>query len=134
MLKRIHVAVGVIVNDKKEVLLALRPVEIHQGGLWEFPGGKVEADETIQKALCRELQEELAITPTDYHPLIEIHHDYADKSVFLDVWWVNTFDGEPKGCEGQPIRWVAAEELGNYAFPEANQPILHAVQQALLKS
>lgn len=130
--KRIHVAVGVVLNSDDQVLLALRPEKAHQGGRWEFPGGKVEPDENVQQALCRELQEELGITPLKSRPLVEIHHDYSDKSVLLDVWWVDAFDGDPKGCEGQPLRWATAKELDDYEFPEANQAIIESVQQALL--
>ena len=131
-MKRIHVAVGVVLNQHNQVLLALRPAQAHQGGLWEFPGGKVEDNENVQQALCRELQEELGIISLEQRPLIEIRHDYHDKSVLLDVWWVDAFEGEPEGCEGQPLRWVAAEELNAYEFPKANQPIIESVQQALL--
>ena len=128
----VHVAVGVIVDTRRQVLLALRPESSHQGGLWEFPGGKVEAGETVQQALVRELQEELAIVPIAMRPLLEIRHDYPDKSVLLDVWWVDAFEGEPEGREGQPIRWVATELLSDYAFPAANQPIVNAVVRELL--
>jgi len=131
-LKRVHVAVGVILNKDNQVLLALRPEHAHQGGRWEFPGGKVEPDENVQQALYRELREELGITPLKSRSLIEIQHDYADKSVLLDVWWVDVFDGKPIGCEGQPLRWATAKELDDYQFPEANQAIIESVQQALL--
>jgi 8-oxo-dGTP diphosphatase len=127
VVKGVHVAVGVIRNQQQQILLALRPDDVHQGGLWEFPGGKVEPAETIQQALARELEEELGITPTQVQPLIEIHHDYPDKSVFLDVWWVDAFSGEPEGREGQPVRWVPIDELPAYDFPEANQPIVAAI-------
>lgn len=125
--KRVHVAVGVISNDQNQILIALRPDHVHQGGLWEFPGGKVESGETVQEALVRELAEELAIEATSFRALIDIEHDYVDKSVCLDVWWVDTFNGQPIGQEGQPVRWVAIENLSEYQFPEANQPIVDAI-------
>lgn len=128
--KRIHVAVGVIVNAAREVLIALRPDHVHQGGLWEFPGGKVEATEVVAQALSRELEEELAIVVTHSRPLIEIAHDYPDKQVLLDVWWVDAFQGEPRGSEGQSVRWVAVDQLSHYQFPEANAPIITAIQAA----
>lgn len=127
--KRIHVAAGVIVSKSGDILLALRPQTAHQGGLWEFPGGKVEAGEPVADALTRELQEELAITVTDCVPLIEVSHDYPDKSVLLDVWLVTKFDGEPVGNEGQTVRWVAPEQLASYEFPAANVPIVEAVEK-----
>jgi len=124
----VHITVGVIRDAEGSVLIALRPKSAHQGGLWEFPGGKVEMGESAQDALVRELQEELAIAPTQMSPLIQIRHDYVDKSVLLDVWEVTRFEGEACGNEGQPIRWVAAKALSDYDFPAANQPIIMAAQ------
>jgi 8-oxo-dGTP diphosphatase len=129
MKKRIHVAAGVILSPEGQILLALRPQKAHQGGLWEFPGGKVEASEVVEEALIRELQEELAITVTACEPLVEVSHDYSDKCVLLDVWIVSAFTGEPKGNEGQQVRWVNPERLADYDFPAANVPIVEAVQQ-----
>jgi 8-oxo-dGTP diphosphatase len=131
MIKRIHVVAAVILDAQKNILLARRPQDKHQGGLWEFPGGKVEADEAVAAALIRELQEELAITPLETAPLITVQHDYVDKSVLLDVWWVTTFDGQPHGCEGQPIEWVGVAQLDNYEFPEANIAIVDAIKKVL---
>ena len=92
-MKRIHVVAAVIRSEGK-ILLSKRLDHVHQGGKWEFPGGKVETDEAVTAALVRELQEELAITPTDFQPLIQIHHDYPDKHIFLDVW-VDTYCIKP---------------------------------------
>ncbi len=131
--KAVHVAVGVIV-DGTRILLAKRLEHSHQGGLWEFPGGKVEAGESVEQALSRELQEELAIRVVRAEPLLQVTHDYGDKSVMLDVWWVDRFEGEAEGCEGQTIAWVEAKSLGDYAFPAANQLIVEAVVQRLAKS
>lgn len=121
--KRVHVAVGVIQRDEN-ILIALRPDHIHMGGFWEFPGGKVDAGETVQQALVRELQEELAIVVTGFEPLMKIVHDYPDKSVCLDVWFVTNFAGEPKGVEGQEVRWVSKHDLASYDFPAANKAIV----------
>lgn len=129
--KRLHVAVGVIVNGEREILIALRPQSKHQGGLWEFPGGKVEARESVQTALDRELYEELGLRVLSCRPLIEISHDYPDRSVLLDVWWVEKFSGEPRGRENQPLQWVAADQLQRFDFPAANKPIVEAVAAAL---
>ena len=125
--KRVHVAVGVITNVDQQILIALRPVDVHQGGLWEFPGGKVEQGETVQQALRRELREELAIEADSFKPLLDLQHDYIDKSVRLDVWWVDDFIGSPVGHEGQSVRWVTRRELLDYDFPEANRPIVEAI-------
>lgn len=127
MKKHLHVAVGVIQNSRGQILIAKRAASAHQGGLWEFPGGKVDAGETLQQALKRELKEELAIEVCASEPLIQIRHDYPDKSVFLDVHKVTDFSGEPKGNEGQPVKWIDPSDLKSFEFPAANRPIIHAI-------
>lgn len=131
--KTIHVVAAVICDENSNILIAKRPIDVHQGGLWEFPGGKVERGEEAAQALVRELQEELGITATEFHPLIQIHHDYVDKTVFLDVWKVIRFVGEPigmdgAGAEGQPVQWVPSRELDQWPFPAANAAIVKAAQ------
>ena len=91
--ERVHVAVAAIVDEDSRVLLTRRHACAHQGGLWEFPGGKVEPQETIEQALARELNEELGIRPLRMRPLIRIAHDYSDKCVLLDTWRVDEFAG-----------------------------------------
>ena len=127
-MRRIHVIAAVIRDAQGRILIAKRPDHAHQGGLWEFPGGKLEADESRFDGLVRELREELGIRVTEARPLLDIRHDYPDKSVRLDVWLVTGFDGDAHGAEGQPVRWVAAAELDDYAFPAANAPIVRAAQ------
>ncbi len=128
MLKRVHVAAAVIRRADGQILLAKRADQQHQGGLWEFPGGKVEAGESVIAALHRELQEELGIGVSAARPLIKVRHDYADKQVLLDVWEVSGFSGEPHGAEGQPLAWVSPRQLPEYEFPAANQPIVQAAR------
>jgi len=123
-----HVVAAVIVNSANEILLSLRPAHVHQAGLWEFPGGKLEAGEDAWRALVRELGEELGIEPVNARPMIRIRHDYPDKSMFLDVWYVNAFNGQPRGREGQKINWVSRSELTQRKFPAANLPIVNAVR------
>jgi 8-oxo-dGTP diphosphatase len=123
----VHVAVGVIVDESGNILIAKRPDKTHQGGLWEFPGGKLEQDESLFDALRRELREELAIDITTTEPLIKIRHDYGDKIVLLDVHKVTHFAGRAHGNEGQPIQWIAPELLCDYEFPVANRPIITAI-------
>lgn len=126
----LHVAVGVLVRDDR-ILLAQRAAHQHQGGLWEFPGGKVEASETVQQALRRELHEELGleVEPAGLEALIDIRHSYPDRTVRLDVWWVRQFTGQAHGREGQPLAWVAVDELHRWSFPAANQAIVDAIQK-----
>lgn len=121
--KVVHVAVGVILKEQ-QVLLALRPDKLHQGGRWEFPGGKVEAGETTSEALARELKEEVDLDIAGSNPWFELQYAYPEKTVLLDIHLVQDFAGEAKGLEGQPVRWVPLSELNQYQFPDANQPIL----------
>nr|WP_286946655.1 Nudix family hydrolase [Pseudomonas sp. UBA6718] len=127
-MKRVHVAAAVIRGADGRVLIAKRPQDKHQGGLWEFPGGKVEEGEAVERALARELEEELGIRVEAARPLIQVHHDYPDKQVLLDVWEVSSFTGEPHGAEGQPLAWASERELLDYEFPAANQPIVAAAR------
>lgn len=124
----VHVAVGVVENTQGKVLIALRSPNQHQGDLWEFPGGKVEAGEPVAATLARELVEELGIVVLDSEPLIQITHSYPDKTVLLDVYKVRRFSGVAQGKEGQPLRWVKRDQLGDYSFPLANQGIVAALR------
>ena len=126
--KPIHVVAAAVFNDAGHVFIARRHEHAHQGGLWEFPGGKVEADETVREALDRELHEEIGIEVQQARPLIRVRYDYPDKSVLLDVWRVDSFHGEAHGREGQPCQWVGPEQLTDYDFPAANRPIIAAVR------
>ncbi len=127
-MKQVQVAVGVIINDHNEVLIALRANHQHQGGKWEFPGGKIEAGEPVEQALARELLEELGIEVHACNALMRIDHDYGDKQVSLLIRTVTDFSGQPHGREGQPLRWVPIDQLHHYPFPEANKPIVARIQ------
>ena len=122
---------GVVVDDKGRVLVALRPADKHQGGRWEFPGGKVEAGETVTAALARELEEEIGIAVAASVPLVVVEHDYGDKHVCLDVHLVTAYRGTATGREGQPLRWLAPSELDAAEFPAANAPIIEAIRERL---
>ena len=123
----LQVAVGVIKNSAGQILISLRNADLHQGGLWEFPGGKVEAGESIEQALRRELEEELGITALTIEPLITINHDYGDRHVQLNVCLVEQFSGSIKHSDNQACVWVAPDELSYYQFPDANKPIVTAI-------
>ena len=124
----IHVAAAVIANTRGEVLISRRPEQVHQGGLWEFPGGKLEPGETVYQGLQRELHEELGLEVQAARPLIRVPHQYPDKAVLLDVWQVTKFSGEAHGREGQPVRWVPVEQLVTFEVPAANRPIVSAAR------
>ncbi|MGB2741144.1 MAG: 8-oxo-dGTP diphosphatase MutT [Cognaticolwellia sp.] len=128
MSKTVHVAVGVIKQENK-FFLTKRLVDSHQGGKWEFPGGKVEENETVHQALYRELKEEVAIDILTCTVLMEIEHDYGDKKVLLEVFVVDNFDGEAKALEGQQSGWFTLAEFTTLNFPAANQAIIDKLQQ-----
>ncbi|MEM5504961.1 8-oxo-dGTP diphosphatase MutT [Shewanella frigidimarina] len=127
MQKRIHVAVGVIINQDKHILLAKRLGYLHQGGKWEFPGGKVETNETVTEALIRELKEEVNLDVSNSTPFMDISHDYPDKHVRLDIHLITEFSNQAKGMEQQQIEWVSIDRIAEYDFPEANKPIVEKI-------
>lgn len=123
----IHVAAAAIENEQGQILLARRANDTHQGGLWEFPGGKLDAGESVEQALLRELHEELGILATRYRPLIKVQHDYGDRQILLDVWLVTDYEGLPTGVEGQPLRWVERDELAGCQMPAADAPVIQSL-------
>lgn len=123
----VQVSVGVILNNNR-VLLAKRPESAHQGGLWEFPGGKQEQDENSLTALQREFEEELGLVIHDARPFIKLHYDYPDKSVVLNVWLIREWSGIPSGREGQSVIWAELSRLDEFEFPAANRMLVKAVQ------
>jgi 8-oxo-dGTP diphosphatase len=124
----LQVAVGVVKNPEGKILISLRHAALHQGGLWEFPGGKIEPFETVESALARELKEELNIDVIAASPLITIRYRYPDRFVQLNVFLVEEFSGEIKSLEGQQFKWVEPHELDHYQFPAANRPIIAAAR------
>jgi 8-oxo-dGTP diphosphatase len=122
-MKIVEVAVGVIKQDNK-IYISKRANDLHQGGKWEFPGGKREANETIEQALARELLEEIGIQVTKQSKFMLIEHDYGDKKVRLDVRLVEGFDGEASHQEGQQSQWVDIDDLSKFTFPAANKVII----------
>jgi 8-oxo-dGTP diphosphatase len=124
--QRVRVAVGVIYRNG-HYYVSKRASHLHQGGKWEFPGGKIEPDETEFAALNRELAEEVGIHVKAARELLTIEHNYPDKQVRLFVYLVEDFEGEPRQQEGQQAEWVALNQLRTLSFPEANQAILDAL-------
>lgn len=127
MTKQVHVAVGVIYQNEG-FFLTKRHEAAHQGGKWEFPGGKVESEETVAQALARELNEEVGIDILACQPLITIEHDYGDKKVCLEVFLVDNFQGEPTAQEGQVEGWFSLSELSELDFPAANVAIVEKLK------
>lgn len=123
----LDVAIAVIRDPGGACLVARRPQDRPQGGRWEFPGGKVAPGESPARALARELEEELGILPRRAAPLITVAHDYPEGCVRLHVFTVHGYAGSPRGREGQPLRWMAVQDLPGLEFPDANRPILRAL-------
>lgn len=125
----LHVVVGVLMNEKNEVLIALRPPHVTQPGVWEFPGGKVEANESLEHALIREFQEEIGITIVDSTFFLEVQKEFPEKNrlLILHAFYIHAFDGVPHGRENQEIRWAPIDTLNNYIFPKANAKIVQAL-------
>ena len=122
-----HVAAAAVTDDRGRILITRRADHVHQGGLWEFPGGKVEPGEATTEALYRELREELGIRVSSSQPLIRVLHHYPERSVLLDVHRVEVYEGVVEGREGQPWRWVPPQALKDHAFPAADRPIIMAL-------
>ncbi len=123
----IEVAAGVLIDPGSRVLLLQRLPGKHLAGLWEFPGGKLEAGEDARAALVRELGEEIGIVVEACQPLMVVPWDYPEKSVCLHVFRVTRWRGAPAPREGNPLRWIALADLDPEAMPAADRPIVAAL-------
>ncbi|HVJ62097.1 MAG TPA: Nudix family hydrolase [Tahibacter sp.] len=123
----IHVVAAALVDAEGRVLLAQRPPGKHLAGYWEFPGGKVEPDESPLAALRREIREEIGVDVGDAQRLIAIPWRYPGKTILLDVYRVDEFHGVPHSCEGQPLKWVPLTSLDPDEMPAADHPVIHAL-------
>ena len=99
-------------------------------GLWEFPGGKIHADETARIALKRELLEEIGIEVTAVEPLMKLTHEYSDRTVELEFFDVTDWRGEPAGLEGQSLRWVDISELNSDELLPADAPVVSVLKNS----
>lgn len=124
MQKQLSVAVGIIRNAEQRFFIARRPDGVHMAGMWEFPGGKVEEDETSEQALIRELREETGIEASNPTPLGEKSFATSERIITLHFFLVESWQGEPYGREGQASRWVSVDELKEDEFPPANAEMI----------
>jgi 8-oxo-dGTP diphosphatase len=120
----VRVVAGAILRADGCVLIAQRPPGKWQAGRWEFPGGKIEPREEALAALERELREELAIEVTKAQPLGDFTYRYPDRSVAISLWLVSIYVGEPRGMDGQALRWVPLAQLDDCDLLEADQPMI----------
>ena len=126
MPKRITLVVAcALVDEDNRVLIAKRPKGRHMAGLWEFPGGKVEADERPEEALIRELAEELGIDVTEscLVPLSFASHAYDGFHLLMPLFVCRQWDGEVEAREGQELAWVRPNRLNGYDMPPADEPL-----------
>jgi 8-oxo-dGTP diphosphatase len=123
----ISVVAGALFDAQGRVLIAQRPPGKALAGRWEFPGGKLNEGEDAFVGLARELREELGVAVAAAEPLIRYSHRYADRVVWLDMWVVTEWSGEPNGLDGQALKWVQLEVLPGEDILEADQPIIEAL-------
>ena len=122
------IGVAVIWNTQKQILIDRRRPEGQMGGLWEFPGGKIELNETVEECIKREIQEELGIEIEVGQHLITIDHTYTHLRVTLTVHHCRHLSGEPQPIECDEIRWVTLDEIDEFTFPKANEQIIAALR------
>lgn len=126
----IAVVAAIIENRDGQLLIAERPPNKNWAGYWEFPGGKIEAGESHEAALLRELREELGLA-LEGETLTHYYHGNCGAEVILDFYHILlTRDVAPQSLEGQRWRWVSRAEIANYRFPEPNTAVLQKLQNA----
>lgn len=119
----IEVAAGLVFRAGK-LLITQRRAGTHLGGLWEFPGGKRESQETFEQCLIRELREELGVTVAVGELFESVLHTYPERQVALKFFLGQLIQGEPQPLECAAVQWVSRTELNNYAFPAADAQLL----------
>ena len=128
-MRHFDVAAGILCDSFGRVLIAERLGGGPFHGLWEFPGGKIDAGESPREALARELTEELGIEVTACTSFMSLRHEYADRLVNIEFFLVNAWSSEPTGREGQALRWVCRDRLNAEELLPANVPVIAALQQ-----
>lgn len=131
--KMVLVAACALVDADGRILLAQRPKGKSMEGLWEFPGGKVEAGETPEETLVRELREELGVETrvACLAPLTFASHAYPDFHLLMPLYVCRRFEGTPRGLEGQALKWVRPNALRDYPMPPADEPLIPMLQDLL---
>jgi mutator protein MutT len=129
-MQAIEVSAGVVFRQGK-LLITQRYADAHLGGLWEFPGGKRESDETFEQCLARELREELGIEVSIGKLVESLTHEYPGKIVHLKFFRCDWRQHEPKTLGCAAFEWISAEELSAYSFPEADAQLLKTLKQDL---
>ncbi|MGM0507370.1 MAG: 8-oxo-dGTP diphosphatase MutT, partial [Bacteroidota bacterium] len=127
-----QIGVGILINDRNETLIALRPEDVMLGGLWEFPGGKQKKGESIEETVRRELKEELGIHIDSLEPFHKLNHAYSHFKITLHAWTCRIAPGSqsPTAKSSQEIRWVPLDSLESYPFPKANRTLVTRLTEA----
>ena len=123
-----RIGVAVIRNERGEILIDRRPAQGAFGGFWEFPGGKIEPEETVAACIQREISEEIGIAIEVGEHLITIDHAYTQFRITLIAHTCRYLSGEPQPIECEEIRWVKLEEIEQFTFPKANAQIIEALK------
>ncbi len=127
----IKVVAGILIDSQDQILIAQRlDSKSDLDGFWEFPGGKREPGEGAFAALCRELQEELAIEVGSAKRYMQLQHEYPDKHVELDFWRVFHWRGEPSSAEQQPLKWVQRSQLAGENILPSDAPLVARLKSA----
>ena len=126
--KQITVTAAIIWQDGK-VLITRRPEGVHLEGLWEFPGGKKEADETLEECIAREIKEELGIDVRPEKFLLAVKHEYETKIVYLHIFECALLNGTPVPMEGQAMKWVRPCDMSGYTFPPPDIEVIEFLRR-----
>lgn len=126
----IHVVAAIIWNpDRTQFLIGQRQKGKHLADYWEFPGGKLELNESPEFALQRELKEEIDIQISGATPFLKVYHRYPEKNILLDCWEVVEYVGNVKAREQQQLRWIELPQIEQFGFPAADIPILEKLKR-----
>ena len=122
-----HIVVAIISDDKDRLLIARRPENAMLGGLWEFPGGKLEAGESMEQAIMREVEEELGIQIAVQREYMKLNHAYSHFKITMHAFMCIHLSGDPIPKASTDIRWVEPSQLGDFPFPKANRKLTLAL-------
>jgi 8-oxo-dGTP diphosphatase len=130
----VHVVAGLLFDAQGRVLIAQRPAGKVLAGRWEFPGGKVAEGEAVHAAVARELREEIGVEVSRAERLMYYAAVYPERTIWLDVWVVEDWSGEPLGLDGQALAWVERSDLHHHDILEADAPIVAALSHLSVTS
>ena len=127
--RKLDVVAGILLDPSGRVLITERLEEGPFKGLWEFPGGKIGELETAQAALERELSEEIGIQAIRAEHFTRLYHEYPDRHVAIEFFLVRQWSSQPRGLEGQALRWVDVAAIDSELLLPADAPVISALKQ-----